>query len=259
MANSSESSHSARSRAPIDETGIKWWELYGNEGTGNKSDNFYLQNEVGSSQEGDKKLADKATSTSAITDQRKLTSKVYKDFIGNTIQPQNPRDVVLKKWREEQAKAKYEQARKAVINSLKEKFGAPPKHANIHSISDANKTDIRKIIPTIIITGDNVEGTSNLNASFEEQGNVGLNGIKVRDEIGVGGDEGVCHARKLQMGPGGGLAQWRLAPRGSRAAGAVGGLRGFAREDMPVSCFQRFLPHLRQNRDIPETVHCQCP
>lgn len=48
-------------------------------------------------------------------------------------------------------------------------------------------------------------------------------------------DDGVGHASRLQMGPGGALAQWRLAARGSRAAGAVGGLRGISREEMPVS------------------------
>ncbi|PZC78917.1 hypothetical protein B5X24_HaOG217007 [Helicoverpa armigera] len=46
--------------------------------------------------------------------------------------------------------------------------------------------------------------------------------------------EDVSHARRLQMGPGGELAQWRLAPRGSRAAGAEGGLRGLTTTDMPL-------------------------
>lgn len=40
------------------------------------------------------------------------------------------------------------------------------------------------------------------------------------------------------MGPGGELAQWRLAPRGSWAAGAEGGLRGIVREVMPVSSYK---------------------
>lgn len=239
MADATSSPYSPRSRAPIDEAGIKWWELYGDEqNTIENTQKSAIPNERPGDRKDDKKT-DKSTSTSTpnvLGDRRKLTSKVYKDFIGKTIVTPNPKDIVLKKWREEQAKAKYEQARKAVINSLKEKFGAHPSHANVHSIPDANKTDIRKIIPTIIITGDNVEETSNLNARVEEQEKLSFKDGSYRDDIGAGSGEGVCHARKLQMGPGGGVAQWRPAPRGSRAAGAAGGLRGFAREDMPVSC-----------------------
>lgn len=218
MSDTGKSQLSARSRAPIDEAGIQWWEQYGN-----AEDDIYVQNEAASGQ--DAKSAVKTTSTNA-SDDRCVS---FTDL--STYCPPTPKDKVLKKWREDQAKTKHEQARKAVINSLKEKFGVSPKHGNTRSIPDTNKTDIRKIIPPIIMAGDNVEDASNLN--IEEQGNVdrGVGGFKV--VFGVGGGAGACHARRLQMGPGGGLAQWKPAPRGSRA-GASGALRGLAREDMPV-------------------------
>jgi hypothetical protein len=229
------SAHSARSRAPIDEIGLKWWEQYGDNQPGQSSE-FYEQNEIDIEHNQEQKnIADKSTSTNTLETQRMLTSQVYKDYIDYTTEPNNPKDIVLKKWREDQAKAKYEQARKAVINSLKEKFGAAPKHANIHPIAVTNKTHIRKIIPPIIITGDNVEEISNLNAQDERQTISNLEGGGFRVEVGDRNDEGVCHASRLQMGPGCELAQWRLAPGGSKAAGAEGGIRGLAREDMPVS------------------------
>lgn len=228
------SPHSARSRTPIDEAGVKWWELFGNNEP--RTSEYYVQNEstVVDEKVENKTSHRKSTGTNILDAQREIVSKNYENL--KHIDSKVPKDKVLKKWREEQAKAKYEQARKAVINSLKEKFRDVP-CSNIRSNTKENKIDIRKIIPTIIITGDNVEGTSNLNANRggESQGNLGFMADGFRVGITDGAGEDGSHARRLQMGPGGELAQWRLAPRGSRAAGAEGGLRGLARENMPVS------------------------
>ncbi|CAG9787047.1 unnamed protein product [Diatraea saccharalis] len=222
------SPHSARSRVPIDNIGVKWWDLYGaSEAT---TSECYVQNEVDVEQtEEQNKIVDKSTCTNNLL-QRYSSIKVYKDDNGK-IANLNPKDIVLKKWREEQAKAKYEQARKAVIKSLKEKFEVTP-HANTRPIPGANKTCIRKIIPTIIITGDSE--ISNLNANVASQGKRDSAGEGFKVEIGDGNDAGACHASRLQVGPGGELAQWRPSPGGSRAACAEGGIRGFARETMPV-------------------------
>lgn len=238
MSDTVKSTLSARSRAPIDEAGVQWWEQYGNAEDKSKSSEFYVQNEVASDEV---KIADKSTSTN-VSDEKFVTFTVS----NNTNSTLTPKDKVLKKWREDQAKAKYEQARKAVINSLKEKFGVDLKHANTRSISDTNKTDIRKIIPSIIITGDNVEEASNLNNGEQGKMDRAVGGFK--GGFCVGGALGACHARRLQMGPGGELAQWKPAPRGSRA-GAAGGLRGLAREDMPVcTIFAKF--HMHLTRDV---------
>ncbi|KAM3959769.1 LOW QUALITY PROTEIN: ciliary rootlet coiled-coil, rootletin [Aphomia sociella] len=230
------SPHSARSRAPINEIGVKWWDLYGTAGasTSISEQSFYIQNEVLSTVHNalEKSFKDKSTCTNTLNAQREIVSKVYENSINTDVK--DPKDKV-KKWKAEQTKSKYEQARKAVINSLKEKFKDAPR-SNIRPIGCEHKTDIRKMIPTIIITGDNVEGTSNLNGNRGGTAYSGLNSMdgNSRVEVDSAVGEGVCHARRLQMGPGGELAQWRLVPRGSRAAGAEGGLREFARENMPL-------------------------
>ncbi|XP_072949799.1 uncharacterized protein Root [Epargyreus clarus] len=72
------------------------------------------------------------------------------------------------------------------------------------------------------------------------------------------------------MGPGGELAQWRLGARGSRAAGAEGGIRGHTRKDMPLPAREGLttprsarapigrrptgtLPHQRLKKESPES------
>lgn len=228
--------HSARSRAPLNEAGAKWWEIFGEL---DQPAEYFVQNEAKESLDNNSKDIDdnKSSNTNNLKVQRALTSKLYENFIGRTMKNVDPKGKVLKKWREDQAKARYEQARKAVINSLKEKFGGPLQQSNVPSVPNVNKGDNTKAIPTIIITGDNVEETSNSNVNRhgEGLGEIGSNALFAKVEIANAEVEDVSHARRLQMGPGGELAQWRLVPRGSRAAGAEGGLRGLTRIDMPVS------------------------
>ncbi|XP_052754507.1 rootletin [Galleria mellonella] len=233
MAELPKSPYSARSRAPINETGVKWWELYGGSTVASTSTSDLTYERDKTLATAEKSFEDKSTCTNTLNAQREIVSKIFENRRSNDIK--DPKDKVLKKWREEQAKAKYEQARKAVINSLKEKFKDAPR-SNIRPITGECKTDIRKIVPTIIITGDNAEGTSNLNGNRNGRtgGDLDLMDVSCRVEFRGGAGEGACHARRLQMGPGSELAQWRLAPRGSRAAGAEGGLRELARENMPL-------------------------
>uniref|UniRef100_A0A2A4K970 Rootletin-like coiled-coil domain-containing protein n=1 Tax=Heliothis virescens TaxID=7102 RepID=A0A2A4K970_HELVI len=224
----------ARSRAPINEAGATWWELFGDL---DRTSQYYVQNEVDDSHNTSKHTEDnKSFNSNNLKVQRALTSKLYGNFIGRTVKNVDPKGKVLKKWREDQAKARYEQARKAVINSLKEKFGVPLHQTNVPSVLNDNKGDNTRAIPTIIITGDNVEETSNSNVNRDGENLEEIVSYCVRGkvEIANAGVEVVSHARRLQMGPGGELAQWRLAPRGSRAAGAEGGLRGLTRIDMPL-------------------------
>lgn len=238
MSDSSKCPHSARSRAPLDEAGARWWEMFSNFSSDETAE-YYVQNETTEPQVDNSKDTDdnKSSDTNKLKAQRALTSKLYANFIGRTVKNVDPKDKVLKKWREDQAKARYEQARKAVINSLKEKFGGPLQQSNVPSVSNVIKGDNTKAIPTIVITGDNVEETSNSNVNRDDESRVDFdsNSVQAKVENLNARVEDVSHARRLQMGPGGELAQWRLAPRGSRAAGAEGGLRRLTRIDMPVS------------------------
>lgn len=117
---------SARSRAPINDTAIKWWELYGD----SDSKAFYVQNETDNS---DSKVEkeDKSTSTSTLNLQRQLATDAFeKEIALNTEAIQiderlDPTGRVLKKWREHVSKIRYEQARKALIKALKLKFEEP--------------------------------------------------------------------------------------------------------------------------------------
>ncbi|CAH0674143.1 unnamed protein product [Spodoptera exigua] len=225
----------SRSRTPINEAGARWWEVYGNQ---DQQTECYVQNEAKDTVDNNSsKNADDSNSfnTNNLKLQRALTSKLYSNFIGRTVTNVDPKGKVLKKWREDQAKATYEQARQAVINSLKEKFGGPPQEGNIPSVLNDNKGDNTIAIPAIIITGDNVEETSNSNVNRDTEGWKEIDSSIVKDKVEIWNAraEDVSHARRLQMGPGGELAQWRLVPRGSRAAGAEGGLRGLTRIDMP--------------------------
>ncbi|CAH2040820.1 unnamed protein product, partial [Iphiclides podalirius] len=219
-----------RSRAPINQAGITLWEACTDNDVSNKLECVI---EANNGTNPFKTFQDKSTSTNFKTVEIDFT--IGKSTIVGDSE-YNPKDTVLKKWRERQAKAKHERARRAVINSLEEKFRGTKRQANLDAFEGGNKDYIHRSIPTIVITED-VEDTSNMNVnrSAAAEGNFDskADGFKVNN--GTAAFEVVCHARKLQMGPGGELAQWRLAPRGSRAAGAEGGLRGTVREAMPVS------------------------
>ncbi|XP_038221135.1 rootletin [Zerene cesonia] len=94
-----------------------------------------------------------------------------------------------------------------------------------------NREVNRVAVPAIIITNADAEETSNLNMDEKQRGNLDF----VVDEWKVEGLEGDVdgggHAIRLQMGPGGELAQCRLTVRDARAG--AGGIRGLF-EDMPL-------------------------
>ncbi|KAJ0177971.1 hypothetical protein K1T71_006844 [Dendrolimus kikuchii] len=210
------STRSARSRAPIDEASVQWWERY------ESISDFDRETDVNSVNK-----QDKSTIVNTLNLQRDLTVKLYSRDVKET---EDPKDIVLKKWREAKAKKKYEQARLTVINSLKEKFGVTTIHGKVNYGFVSNKGDIG-IVPKIIITEAEDISDLNVNRDVNDQGDMKLIASKhnVEDSlIGVGDGS---HARRLRMGQGGELAQWRIAPLGSRAAGTEGGLRGF---DMPL-------------------------
>lgn len=124
------SQHSARSRAPIDDTAIKWWELYGD----SDSKEYYVQNDTDSSHSIVEKK-DKSTSTNTISLQRQLAIDEFEKETAVNIEAVkiderlDPTGRVLKKWKEHVSKIRYEQARKALIKALKLKFEEPgPKH-----------------------------------------------------------------------------------------------------------------------------------
>nr|XP_049693246.1 rootletin isoform X1 [Helicoverpa armigera] len=234
MAHPSKGPHSARSRAPLNEAGATWWELFGDLDV---TSQYYVQNEAADSHNTSKRTEDNHSfNSNNFKVQRALTSKLYGNFIGRTVKNVDPKGKVLKKWRQKQAIAGYEQARQELITSLKEKFVGPLQHRNVSPVLYDNKGDNTRAIPTIIITGDNVEETSNSNVNRDGENveEIDSNCVWGKVEITNAGVEDVSHARRLQMGPGGELAQWRLAPRGSRAAGAEGGLRGLTTTDMPL-------------------------
>ncbi|CAB3236117.1 unnamed protein product [Arctia plantaginis] len=227
---------SARSRAPINAVAEKWWDTYGSENiTEDMKPNTSSDNKE-SKENNSKTIDNKSTDTSTLELQRTITSKLYGNFMGKSMKNDDPKVKVLKKWREDQAKARYEHARQAVINSLKEKFCVTQEHRNIPSVADTSKADNTRAMPTIIITGDNVEETSNSNVNRDGKAQKDFVSKSKVDKVEVSraGVEDISHARRLQMGQGGELAQWRLVPRGSRAASAEDELRGLTRIDMPV-------------------------
>lgn len=237
MSNTLQSPLSARSRAPISADAEKWWDTYGSENTIDDMKPSTSFDSKESNKNNSKTIDNKSTDTSILELQRTLTSKLYGNFMGKSMKNDDPKVKVLKKWRDDQAKARYEHARRAVINSLKEKFCVTQEYRNIPSVADISKADNTRAMPTIIITGDNAEETStnsNVNRDGEVQKDF-VPKLKVdKVDVGWAGVEDVSHARRLQMGQGGELAQWRLEPRGSRVAGAEDGLRGLTRIDMPV-------------------------
>lgn len=121
----SNSQLSARSRAPIDDTAIKWWELYGEcDSTG-----YYVQNETDESHSEVEK-EDKATSTNTLNLQRELAIDAFEKEIEQVTEAEideslDPTGRVLKKWREQVSRTRYEHARRALIKALKLKFEEP--------------------------------------------------------------------------------------------------------------------------------------
>lgn len=216
-----------RSRMPINQEGVRLWEQFENKTT--------IKTELNVDKINTSKIFhDKSTSINPLNAETELA--IDKSAITSDKEI-SPKDVVLKNWRERQVRAKHERARRAVINSLKEKFRGIKRQANLAAFEDSSKDHNHKNIPTMATTED-VEDTSNLNVNrgFESQGIIDY----VCDSFRVGTcgvvGEVVGHARRLQ-GPGGALAQCRLTARGGRAVGAEGGLRGTRTEVMPVSFY----------------------
>lgn len=202
---------SARSRAPIDSAGIAWWDNFG---TRTVHEDVQQNNEP--------KFKDKSTNTNTLT--RQTQTSIFRPNLST-------KDRVLKKWKQERSKTSYEQARNAIINSLKEKF-----RENERKIGRGKKAENGKAVTFIEIIRDNVEETSNSNVNRDAAAHCNLDFKAVRNKVEFSGslDEDVSHARAVRMEPGGEVAQWRLAVRGSSAAGAALGERGFA-GNMPVS------------------------
>lgn len=228
MNDSEKSLNIARSRAPINIIGVKWWDLYGEDEKYCPIDKINNEAQIFTKE-------DKSTGTDSLSLQRDLTVHVINNLKSKT---QEPKHIVYKKWKEDQTRKKYEQARKAVIKSLKDKFAEDKVQLKTVLDTDNNTVDFKDIEAVIVKPGDNAEGTSKCTVNHDILSKRGkldfnLNEYKV-GIVDVVGEE-VSHARKLQMGPGGVLAQWRLAPRGSEAEGALDSLRGLSRIDMPVS------------------------
>lgn len=216
------STHSARSRAPIDEVGVTWWDNFGNQDTRTVHEDVQHNNEP--------KFKDKSTNTNTLARQREATAILYQNFISN------PKDRVLSKWKEERAKVNYDNARKAIINSLKEKFHEPTQGKIVH-VHDKKKAGNGKAVTFIEIIGDNVEETSNsnVNRDVDAHSNLYLKLVEHKVEFSGAVEEDVSHASSVQMEPGGEVAQWRLGARGRRVAGAASGQRELSTENMPVS------------------------
>ncbi|CAH2239616.1 jg19137 [Pararge aegeria aegeria] len=232
MSQSVNSINSPRSRAPIDENGVMLWNLL----TG-YSYEIYQQNIADVNGKDinviKAETKDKSTSTKNKESEFRLTNTNRK-----LKREKYSKDIILRKWRERQLKAKYELARKAIINSIKEKFGNAGTYHNINkseSCGYGGRVASHGDVPAIVITNADVEDTSNsnVNRGVACQTDLDFKHENGRVEDGFMKRVGGSHANRLQMGPGGELAQWRLAAHGSRA-GAAGGLRGFL-DEMPVS------------------------
>lgn len=160
MSDKIKSRHSARSRAPIDEDGAKWWDMYGDHQENTTEIRTHLESNIaGEKNRLLKSVADKATTTNNDDIERKLTSNVFNKVVKieskleDNVSRADSIDKVVKKWREDQARLRYEQAKLALIKSLKVKFGEQTTDTLEH---DKN---VMKKFPQIIITQD-IEGTS---------------------------------------------------------------------------------------------------
>lgn len=206
---------SPRSRAPIDEEGIKLWN---NLSEANQYADLETQNNVeqcidGNNENHDLRVLEPKTKDKSTNTRPESESNSNKAKPGT-----KPKDIVLKKWRERQSKSSYELAKKAIINCMKEKFS---------SYDDIDRVVYRK--DTIA----DVEKTSNSNVNRFENGRRKRKVMVEGSRVDFYGEQidGVCHA-KFQ-GPGRALAQWEVDARASKA-GATGGPRGTP-EEMPVS------------------------
>lgn len=191
MSETPKSQHSARSRAPIDKTAIKWWELYGD----GDSKQFCVQNETDDLHTKIKK-EDKSTSTNTLYLQRQLATVAFEKEIAKNIETVQieerlqPIDTVVKKWKKHVSKIRYKHARKALIEALKLKFEEPGlKHLNLKVHDSNNEDELEEIkrssnpnpllsvvkiavnenqetvSPTTIISG---EGNANLEGASEQ-------------------------------------------------------------------------------------------
>lgn len=127
----STSSLTPRSRAPIDEFGVTWWNICGDKGFGGQ--NYGASNliakdasstiEVQSNFKTDKTTSKNTKFTKNVQSEKSLHKDVAKNANGNSI----IKEKILKRVKEEQIKIKLEENRKAIINSLKVKFDREPK------------------------------------------------------------------------------------------------------------------------------------
>lgn len=144
MSDTPKSPHSARSRAPLDDVGITWWELYGNADTKPTTDDLEDKRRSNNDKVHGKTAATKTKVDKSTNTVKKLKSDTYKNVVGKTVDSREIRERVLKKWREEQAKIRYEAARKALIDSLKLKFNS---QSNV-TTKPSNENKMSKTIVT---------------------------------------------------------------------------------------------------------------
>lgn len=123
MSGTPKSPHTARSRAPLDEAGATWWEIYGS-GIQKPDGDLQPTKESAEAVVNTKMPTGKAKLHKATNTESKLKSDTYKNVVGKSVYSEDIKEKVLTRWREEQAKMRYEVARKALINSLKLKFSA---------------------------------------------------------------------------------------------------------------------------------------
>ncbi|KAJ2947621.1 hypothetical protein O0L34_g17422 [Tuta absoluta] len=161
MSDTPRSTYSARSRAPLNEEGIKWWDQYGND----EPTEYYTQNEADTKNTA---FEHKSTSTGAealqenytkkVSFTKDSTEKVLEDLekvvstLEDNLEKVDPTEIVLKKRKEIQSKARFEQARTNLINSLKLKFEQTKTYPMLYT----KRVDSKNLM----ISKDNSEGTS---------------------------------------------------------------------------------------------------
>ncbi|XP_045535415.1 rootletin [Papilio machaon] len=230
MADSVQTFLAPRSRTPINQEGVRLWEQFEHQQIVTDAQTDLNEEKMNTR----KIFHDKSTSTNLLNAETELALDKNTNLSDKEI---SPKDFVLKNWRERQLRAKHERARRAVINSVKEKFRGMQRQTNLDAYKDSYKDYNHKSIPKIVIAED-VEDTSNLNVNRGFDSQLILDHVDGSFRVACCGVVGkvVGHARRFQ-GPGGALAQCRLAARCGRAAvtaGAEGGLRGTRTEVMPL-------------------------
>ncbi|KPJ13159.1 Rootletin [Papilio machaon] len=230
MADSVQTFLAPRSRTPINQEGVRLWEQFEHQQIVTDAQTDLNEEKMNTG----KIFHDKSTSTNLLNAETELALDKNTNVSDKDI---SPKDFVLKNWRERQLRAKHERARRRIINSVKEKFRDMQGQTNLDAYKDSYKDYNHKSIPKIVIAED-VEDTSNLNVNRGFESQLILDHVDGSFRVACCGVVGkvVGHARRFQ-GPGGALAQCRLAARCGRAAvttGAEGGLRGTRTEVMPL-------------------------